>query len=334
MGVSQMELVNKFDNALSGVAGDEGATGSLVNTANFLETGSFWDMQHLPADVPARCTTRTRTTRPPADSGRRSRAGRAVRRDRAGVRRHAARALPLYPARSRTATTAASPTSATYTIRGHGQAAHDLRPRPHERRRPARPSLDLIESLRLPRRRVQPLLVDPGRLPADLQAAAASSRRTPATAPASWRSGSKHLTWADPRYYLGFGFGADINGLGAQGDPRGADAPATRSPTRSPGLGGVTVDKQVSGQRVYDINKDGVAHYGLYPDWIQDLRKIAAPGRRTIVDGHGPRPRGLPADVGAGLRRQPTTPAATRGLCAPPPSLRGIPTGLDRRRRC
>ena len=41
------------------------------------------------------------------------------------------------------------------------------------------------------------------------------------------------------------------------------------------GLGGVTVDQQVSGQRVYDINKDGVAHYGLYPDWIQDLRKVA-----------------------------------------------------------
>ena len=40
-------------------------------------------------------------------------------------------------------------------------------------------------------------------------------------------------------------------------------------------LGGVKVDKQVSGQRVYDINKDGVAHYGLYPDWIQDLKMQA-----------------------------------------------------------
>ena len=34
-----------------------------------------------------------------------------------------------------------------------------------------------------------------------------------------WR---KHLTWADPRYYWGIGYGADMNGLGAQGDPRGA----------------------------------------------------------------------------------------------------------------
>jgi hypothetical protein len=40
-------------------------------------------------------------------------------------------------------------------------------------------------------------------------------------------------------------------------------------------LGGVKVDQQVSGERVYDINKDGVAHYGLYPDWIQDLKMQA-----------------------------------------------------------
>ena len=51
LGVRQMELVNKFDNALSGVAGDNGAVGAAVNAANFLETGSFWDMRHCePAD--------------------------------------------------------------------------------------------------------------------------------------------------------------------------------------------------------------------------------------------------------------------------------------------
>ena len=45
MGVRQMELVNKFDNALGGVAGDAGETGVIVNSANFLETGTFWDMK-------------------------------------------------------------------------------------------------------------------------------------------------------------------------------------------------------------------------------------------------------------------------------------------------
>ncbi|MDX6232704.1 MAG: hypothetical protein QOH68_1700, partial [Nocardioidaceae bacterium] len=90
----------------------------------------------------------------------------------------------------------------------------------------------------------------------------------------------KHLTWADPRFYFGFGYGADINGLGAQGNPRGANA-ANKVTYPFTGLGGVRIDKQVSGQRTYDINVDGVSHYGLYPDWIEDLRKQ---GGQAIAD--------------------------------------------------
>ncbi len=78
-----------------------------------------------------------------------------------------------------------------------------------------------------------------------------------------------------------------MNGLGAQGDPRGADVP---NPVTYPftGLGGVTVDQQHAGERVYDINADGVAQYGLYPDWIEDLTKVADAEHRgdgaAIVD--------------------------------------------------
>src|SRR4051794_217781 len=41
-GVRQMELINKFDNALAGVAGDNGSTGVVVNSGNKLETGRDW----------------------------------------------------------------------------------------------------------------------------------------------------------------------------------------------------------------------------------------------------------------------------------------------------
>ena len=132
---------------------------------------------------------------------------------------------------------------------------------------------------------------------------AGSSRRTPATRPGFVEKWRRHLGWADPRYYFGFGYGADINGLGAQGDPRGADVP---NPVTYPfhGLGGVTVRKQRSGERVYDINVDGVAQYGLYPDWIEDLRKVAgAKDGDAIFEDMAPRRRGLPADVGARGRR-------------------------------
>ena len=42
------------------------------------------------------------------------------------------------------------------------------------------------------------------------------------------------------------------------------------------------IDKQRSGTRVYDINTDGVDHYGLYPDWIEDMRRVG--GRQIVED--------------------------------------------------
>ena len=41
----QLEIINKFDNGLSGVAGDGGTTGTITNGGNFLSTGSFWDLE-------------------------------------------------------------------------------------------------------------------------------------------------------------------------------------------------------------------------------------------------------------------------------------------------
>ena len=95
-----------------------------------------------------------------------------------------------------------------------------------------------------------------------------------------WRT---HVGWADKRYYWGIGFGADINGLGAQGDPRGANV---RNKVTYPfrGLGGVQIQRQHAGKRVYDINVDGVAQYGLYPDWVQDLTKVAGKDGAKIAD--------------------------------------------------
>ena len=141
-----------------------------------------------------------------------------------------------------------------------------------------------------------------------------------------WR---KHLTWADPRYYLGIGYGADMNGLGAQGDPRGA---GVSNPVTYPftGLGGVTVNQKHSGQRVYDINEDGVAHYGLYPDWLQDLRKVA--GAQHSGDGTN-----IVADMSRGpeayLQMWERAQGVTNDGCRDPralrsaATLRGIPTG-------
>ena len=50
LGVRQMELVNKFDNAFSGVAGDGGTTGVVVNQGNNGETGHYWQMETCAED--------------------------------------------------------------------------------------------------------------------------------------------------------------------------------------------------------------------------------------------------------------------------------------------
>ena len=83
------------------------------------------------------------------------------------------------------------------------------------------------------------------------------------------------------KFFFGTPFGSDINGLHAQPVPRpGASANPVNYPFRSFD-GGSLIYQQHSGTRTYDVNADGVDHYGLYPDWIEDLRKVAG---NQIVD--------------------------------------------------
>ena len=299
MGVRQMELVNKFDNALSGVAGDNG------------EVGRGGQPRQLPRDqlllghAALRAGEPRRPRQEPARRARHQRraAGRPVRRDRRAVRRRqpagAAALRPPDHCNARGLTTLGE-----HVIAGLAEAAHAVRPRPHERegarRRRSTRSRTSATPACCPATRGRPRTPTRGST-----RPAATSRRTPVTRAGFVEKWRKHLGWADDRYYFGFGYGADMNGLGAQGDPRGADVanpvdlPLHRPAAASPS------SKQHAGERVYDVNVDGVAQYGLYPDWIEDLRQIAGCGRRRDRRRHGPRRRGVPPDVGAGRGHRP-----------------------------
>ena len=85
------------------------------------------------------------------------------------------------------------------------------------------------------------------------------------------------------QFDFAMGFGADTNGLGAQAGPRGADRPQITYPFtlfQGPDWAGVfntnvspvKFDKQTSGERVFDANTEGQAHYGLKADWVEELR--------------------------------------------------------------
>lgn len=276
LGVRQVEIVNKFDNALSGVAGDQGALGVIVNNAQFLETLSYWDMRHCePADGESH--DKNQVAFPEIVADQQDALFGAIGKLFGTL----GNALPVYPppahCNSRGLTSLGE-----FTIKGLVDRKMIFDP-DHMSVRARRTALTQIERLGYS------------------GVVSSHSWATPDAYPRIYRSGGfitpmagdstgfvdkwrRHLGWADPRYYFGFGFGADINGLASQGEPRGAGA---RNKVRYPftGLGGVTVRKQRAGKRVYDINVDGVAQFGLYPDWIEDLRRVAGrDGDKIVAD--------------------------------------------------
>jgi hypothetical protein len=267
MGVRDTELVNKFDNALAGVAGDNGTTGVAVNGGNKIETGKFWQMAHC--DGHNHVQDRSQPTAPGAD------------RDAL-----AGNVLSAFGS-SGTAPVYASPPHCN--VRGLTPLGAHLVRRMIEKRM-------IIDPDHLSVRARQQLLtlVEKARYSGIVSS---HSWSTPDSIPRIYRAGgfvtpyagaSKDFidTWReeqllrDPRFYGGVGWGADMNGFGAQGGPRNGPNPVTYPFKNFDGT--VTVGKQRSGQRVFDINVDGVAHYGLYPDWVEDLRKQA--GSEIIRD--------------------------------------------------
>jgi microsomal dipeptidase-like Zn-dependent dipeptidase len=92
----------------------------------------------------------------------------------------------------------------------------------------------------------------------------------------------KLLALRSPDHFFGMGYGADANGLAHQADPRGAGATPVRYPFtlfQGPEWGAefadvapVTFERQVTGDRVFDNNEEGWAHYGLVADFVEEVR--------------------------------------------------------------
>jgi hypothetical protein len=259
MGVRSMLLINKFDNAFGGVAGDAGTTGVVTNTGNRYETGRYWQLQT--------CTGEAEDKPQYALPGQ----------GRDSLIANGLQAFlppgtaPVYP----------SPPHCN--MRGLSELGEHLVRRMMQRG----------------------MIIDPDHLSVlarnHLLTLLESRRYSGVTSSHSWstndsypriyrlggfispyagdsegfvREWRKIKPMRDPRFYFGFGFGADMNGFGTQGGPRrNAPNPVTY-PFRSID-GAVTLHRHRTGQRTWDINVDGVSQYGLYPDWMEDLRRIA-----------------------------------------------------------
>lgn len=85
-----------------------------------------------------------------------------------------------------------------------------------------------------------------------------------------------------PDHFFAMGYGADTNGMGAQADPRGSEATPVKYPftlfqgsgwgPQFAGVNPVRFERQVSGERDFDVNAEGMAHYGLVADFVEEVR--------------------------------------------------------------
>lgn len=259
LGVRSMFLCHKFDNALCGVRFDGGVQGLIVNAGNKLGTGKFWQAET--------CTTAEHDN---------TVTGGTLPKELSWI--DPGGAFPLYPP---------APHCNKLGLTDLGE--HMLRGMmrrnmwieiDHMSVRAAARTLDILEQAGYPRVISSHSWTDPGFYPRiyRLGGMVASYGHGSEEFVRNWRAAK---AVRDPSRLFGYGYGMDANGLGPLPPPRAGNA---ANPVRYPFTshdGSVTLDRLRTGERTWDVNVDGVANYGLIPDWIEDMRILAG---REIVD--------------------------------------------------
>jgi len=279
LGVRSMFPIHKFDNAFGGTAMDSGTTSILVNLGNKYMTGRWWEVNACPGTdhdstpeslSPSATSVYADLARLPADQ-------RVF--DRALTAPLDLQPLPSYPP------------GPVCNVRGLTALGEYLVNRmitkgmivetDHMSVRARARAMEILESRGYSgvitshswgddtsRQRIQALggFVAPyanstNDFIAEWQAARATRSST---------------------YLWGIGYGADTNGLGKQAAPR--PGAGENNPVTYPFLnfdGSALVRQSQWRTRTWDFNETGAAHYGLFVDWVQDMKHVAG---QQIVD--------------------------------------------------
>jgi hypothetical protein len=262
LGIRQMFAIHKFDNAFGGVMGDGGTSGVLTNLGNLDSAGHYIDMETCDEE---RTGVHDNEQRFPADLGPEIEDLGALLSDGAT----SSVVVPVYPpgphCNTRGLTDLGRHALGAMADRG---VIIDV---DHMSTRARQGALDVLEARSYPGVVSSHGWITPDAEPRVLALGGVVSPYAGDSTGFvdSWR---RVRAAAPEGFVYGLGFGADSNGFGNQGDARHGPNPVTYP---FAGFGGTTVDRQVSGSRTFDINVDGVAHYGLYVDWIEDLRHLA-----------------------------------------------------------
>ncbi|HEU5106272.1 MAG TPA: Coagulation factor 5/8 type domain-containing protein [Solirubrobacterales bacterium] len=257
MGVASFFPIHKFDNALGGVRFDSGTFGAAINAANFKQTGHFWEIERCQGPE----SDNEQATVVPEDII-----------DGGLLSFFPAGLTPLYPPPPHCNKLGLTPLG-EFTVEQMIDRGLMIEV-DHMSAKSASRALALAEARNYSGVLSSHSWMDPHQRS---RVYGLGGFIEPITlSPESFIEEWQQLrAVADPRYRFGIGFGADANGFHAQPPARGADKPnAVSYPFKSLD-GRITFDHQVSGQRSYDVNVDGVAHYGLYPDWMEQLRLLA-----------------------------------------------------------
>jgi hypothetical protein len=269
MGVASFFPIHKFDNALGGVRFDSGTFGAAINAANFKQTGHFWQIETCKGEAEDNPQDTAIPDGDVIDAGLFAFIPKGL--------------LPVYPPPPHCNALGLTPLG-EFTIQQMIDRGLMIEV-DHMSLKTATRTLELAEA-----RNFSGVLSSHSWMSPQLRARVYSLGgfiEPITTSPESFIEEWRQLrAVADPRFRFGIGFGADANGFHSQPPARGAGQPnAVSYPFKSLD-GRITFDRQVSGQRVYDVNVDGVAHYGLYPDWMEQLRLLAGePIAKDLMSG-------------------------------------------------
>jgi microsomal dipeptidase-like Zn-dependent dipeptidase len=271
LGVRGMFVAHWFNNALSGAALEEGDKGIFINLLNRFQTGSYFTTGACPGQdrgVPVVSLPTSVLV--------------ALSKFFPATKKIAAQGMPTYPA-----TLQCNPRGLTALGRFAIEQmikAHMLIEVDHLSQKARDTVLSIAAKARYP-------LVSshngtggewsPAEL-VKLYKLGGFAAVTPAEAPELASKILKMATYRDRSRYFGVGIGTDTGGLSSLPGPR---ADAVQHPLRYPFTsydGKVTFTREVTGQRTFDLNTDGVAHYGLMADLLADMQQQPG-GRRALA---------------------------------------------------
>jgi hypothetical protein len=267
-GVRSMLLLNKFDNPFTGVRFDSGPIGALINGGNKQSSGSYWSAKTCTG--PLHDNTIDYGTGPNA-----SLLDTAVQSLGLG-----GGTLPAYPAAPDCNTRGLTDLGA-YLVRRMIDMGMIVNP-DHESQKAVDQTLTIAESRHYSGVISPHGWMDPGNWPR-IWKLGGLVRYAGGDVPSYAKTWKQYRPISSP-YAIGSPLGTDIAGLFAQPAPSPDATQVMSYPFKSLD-GNVTFDKQRTGQRVFDYRTEGIAHYGLYADWLQDLKLHSSPQLISDVMG-------------------------------------------------